>query len=428
MMNEGFPPPGYIPFDSKISGIDVYQPAPQKIQDERPVVEFECPQCGATTAYSIEDGGLTCAHCGYIEQARTLIVGKSAEEFEFTLDTMEKAARGWGEERQELECQSCGARTTLRQENLTNTCAFCGSNQVIQRAASQDNLKPRTIIPFKITASECQDIAKKWLGSSWMTPAGLKRLGNLDAFTPVYLPFWTFDATSRAGWKAEVGHTRTERYYDASSKTWRTRTRVDWRWESGNVQLNFDDLPVPGTKRLSMLHLNKVRNFDLKRLAPYSPEFLAGFQALAYDIPLEAAWKMGRQEMREQTRLACRSQASTTLIRNFAMTLDFADESWRYVLLPVYVAAYRFNEKVYQALVNGQVGSISGQRPVDWMKVWLVAAAIALPGVLLSLLGLITIPLGGVGVVIGGVGGVLLVIGLIIAGIILFKASRLDDA
>jgi len=427
-MNIEFPPPGYIPVESKVSGIDVFEPAPQEAQEEHPVVDFECPQCGATTAYSIADGGLTCSHCGYIEQMRTIVSGKSSEEFEFTLETMEKAARGWGEERQELECQSCGARTTLRKENLTHTCPFCGSNKVIQREAAQDNLRPRFVIPFKITASECQQVAKKWLGSSWMTPAGLKRLENMDAFTPVYLPFWTFDAASTAAWKAEVGHTRTERYYDASSKTWRTRTRIDWRWESGRVQLSFDDLPVPGTRRLSALHLNKVRNFELRQLAPYTPEYLAGFQALSYDIPLESAWEIGRQEMREQTRKACHNQASTNLVRNFSMTLDFSDESWRFVLLPVYVSAYRYNEKVYQALVNGQVGSVSGQRPVDWLKVWLVAAVISLPGILLSLLGLVTIPLGGIGVVIGGVGGVLLVIGLVVAGIILFKASRLDDA
>jgi hypothetical protein len=150
-------------------------------------------------------------------------------------------------------------------------------------------------------------------------------------------------------------------------------------------------------------------------------------QARAYDLPLEAAWEQAREQMREQTRQACRSQASTSQIRNFSMNLDFSQESWRYILLPVYVAAYRFQSQNYQVMVNGQTGSVSGQRPVDWTKVWLVIAALLAPGVLLGLVGLLTLLFGGVGAVIGGFGLFLLAIGMIIAFVILQKAMSLDD-
>jgi hypothetical protein len=329
--------------------------------------------------------------------------------------------------RKELACNKCGAVISIAADALTATCPFCGSHEVVQREEVQDVLRPRFLIPFKIDAEACKGIARQWLGSSWMTPAELQRVATLATFSGIFIPYWTFDALTSADWKAEVGHTVTRTHRDSKGQV-HTTTETVWRWESGHAQVKIDDLVVPGSTRLSKLLLSKLENFDLRQLTPYEPDFLAGFQAQAYDVPLEKAWDAGRQEMRERTRQACLGQASTSRVRNFNMTVDFADERWRYQLLPIYLTAYRYADKVYQVIVNGQTGAIAGQRPVDWNKVWLVIAAIMAPGVLLGLIGLLTVLLGGVGVVIGGIGFVLLIIGLIISVIIFRQADSLDDA
>lgn len=426
-MNE-FPPPNYIQTESTVEGIEVYMPAPPEAPEHREIVDFKCPQCGANTAYSVAEGGLKCTHCGYYEPPPVEIVGKGAQEFEFTVETMQEAAHGWGEARKQLECQNCGAQVTLPVTALTATCPYCASNKVIQRDAPQDVLRPRFLIPFQIDAGHCAAISREWLGSSWMTPKNLEKIARIADFNPIYLPYWTFDSLASAGWRAEVGHTETERYYDHGSKEWRTRTRVVWRWESGSVRVTFDDLVVAGTKKLSPLLLGRIRSFDLTRLTPYNAKFLAGMQAQAYDVPLENAWEIAREEMRAATRETCLGQASTSQVRNFSMTLDFSEESWRYVLLPVYVAVYRYQDQVYQVLVNGQTGAIGGQRPVDWNKVWLAIAGLLSPGIILGLFGLGTVIFGGIGVPIAVVGFVLLIIGLIIAAVIFRKAQRFDDA
>lgn len=423
-MAQSFPPPNFIPAQSAVEGIEVYVPAPPE-EDRREIVEFKCPQCGAATAYSATDGGLTCTHCGYYEPPQKAIVGKRAEEFEFTVETLERAAHGWGEARKELQCQSCGAYTSVPPDQLTHTCPFCGSNEVIQRQASQDVLRPRFLVSFKIEATACDRITREWLGSSWMIPGALRRLAQVANFTGIYLPFWTFDAITRADWKAQVGHTKTERYY--SGGKWRTRAQTVWKWESGHVQLGHDDLLIEGTARLSALLLGRIKNFNLGELAPYEPKYLAGFQAQAYDVPLEAAWETARRQMRERTRRACRDQASTSKIRNFSMNLDFSHESWRYVLLPVHLATYTYNNQSYQVMVNGQTGAIAGQRPVDWAKVWLAVFALIAPGLTLGLTGLIILLLEGNGLLLGVIGFVLLVIGLVIAFNLVRQAQRMDD-
>lgn len=424
-MPEPFPPPGYVPVQSALEGIQVYAPAPVESAPQPEVVEFKCPQCGGVTAYSAQDGGLTCTYCAYYEPPEKAAVGKGAQEFEFTVETMDRAAHGWGEARKELECQSCGSIASLSLDSLTHTCAFCGSNQVIQRQASQDILRPWFLIPFKVDHAACHNLTRQWMGSSWMTPASLKNLARVAEFNGVYLPYWTFDSVTSAAWKAEVGHTRTERYREGGE--WKERTVVDWRWESGQVSLNHDDLIVPGTQRLSQVLLERLKGFDLQAFTSYDPKYLAGLQARAYDLPLERAWELAREKMRESTRQACIAQASTGQVRNFSMNLDFSAESWRYVLLPIYVAAYRYQDKAFQVMVNGQTGAVAGQRPVDWTRVWLSVAALLAPGLLLSLLGLLTLVFGGVGAIIGGFGFFLLVIGVVIAVIILRQAMSMDD-
>jgi DNA-directed RNA polymerase subunit RPC12/RpoP len=424
-MTEPFPPPGYIQGESKLEGIEIYQPAPPA-EKHQEIVDFKCPQCGATTAYSLEDGGLTCTYCNYYESPKSVAVGKRADEFEFKVETLERAAQGWGEARKELSCQRCGAAVSLPPESLTVTCPFCGSNKVIQRQAPQDILRPRYLVPFKIEPHACRAAVQTWLGSSWMTPASLQQVSRVGDFTPIYIPFWTFDSACKAGWKAQVGHEVTERYYQDGE--WKTRTRIDWRWESGHVQASYDDVLINGTQKLSPVLLERISNFNLSALTPYEPRFLAGLQAQAYDIPLETAWEQGREVMRERTRQACRSQASTSLVRNFSMSLDFSEESWRYILLPLFISVYQYESNAYQIMVNGQSGAVSGQRPADWNKVWLVIAACLAPGLLLGLLGLVTLPFGGLGVIPAGLGFFLLIIGLIIAFVIYRKAQELDDA
>jgi hypothetical protein len=212
-----------------------------------------------------------------------------------------------------------------------------------------------------------------------MTPRALSSGAVLDRFTALYLPFWTFDARTAADWKAEVGHTVTT----GTGKNRRTYTV--WHWKNGHVNLTIDDLLVSGTKRVSEIILGKMANFSTSELVGYDPVFLAGISTLAYERNLEAAWEIGRERMRGQTKDACYRDINSSKVRNFSMQMDFNDESWRYVLLPVYVSTYKFEDKTFQVLVNGQTGKVGGQRPVDWVKVGAAVAGI----IILAIIGMI---------------------------------------
>jgi hypothetical protein len=409
-------------------GIEVYAPTMAEAAEARaPTVGFRCPQCGAGTSYSVVRGALTCSRCGWLEKPKAHAVGKGAQTFEFDLATLERATRGWGQMRIELGCDGCGAHITVPPGDLTSTCPFCASNRVVQREAPQDALRPRFLVPFTVDAKALEPIVRRWLGSSWMTPKTLAGSAELGAFKAMYIPYWTFDARAAAHWSADVGHDETERVVDPATNQWHERTTTRWEHQAGQLDQTFDDLLVPGTDKLGTTRLDEIGRFDTSALVAYDASFLAGMHAQAYDVALEPAWAQARHRMREAARAACRAQIRGDRVANFVLSLDFADESWRYVLLPLYVAAYRHEGRAYRVLVNGQTGAIGGPRPVNRRRVRQAIGALLAPGAVVSLVGLIGLSTG-VGAVALALGFFLLFVGGVIAAGIRDKARAMGDA
>ena len=421
-----FPPPNYEPVASAVEGITVWQPRAVAATQDAPET-FTCPQCGAATRFDIAASGVACEHCGYAAPLQAQQVGRQAQEFEFTLETLSQAKQGWGVARRELSCDNCGASLTISEGAITVTCPFCASNKVNVRTATAEQLRPRFLVPFKVQAEEIRQRAVAWLGKGWFHPAELASASVVERFNGVYLPFWTFSAAITAAWKAQVGHERQERYYDSGSKSWKTRTVIDWRWEDGQVAIQIDDLVVQGSSRISRIILERLQPFNLNDLVAYAPDYLAGWQAQAYDVTLAQAWDQGKASMREKAKKACYDDIHSSHVRNFSMTADFGEEVWRYILLPVYLTAYRFENKVYQVMANGQTGVVAGQKPVAWWKVWLAIAALLLPGLGLGLVGLILLLAGGLGAIMLGLGGMLLVGGGAIS-IIIYRQAVASEA
>lgn len=376
------PPPGFVRVASKLEGITVYAPAPPPVPPEQPS-NFKCPNCGATTAFDPRAGSVTCSNCGSVYALEAKHVGDAAPQFEFTLDLLKSAPRGWGSTRRELHCENCGATTSVAPTELSTTCPFCGSNRVAARKGIPDAFRPRYLIPFQIERGRCTELARAWLARGWLYPRRLRKAAQGARFNGVYLPFWTFSAHIKATWRAEVGTETQEQYFDVDSKAFRTRTKIEWEWETGSTHLEFDNTLGAATTHIAPRILRALEPFDLSALVTYDPGYLAGWHAQLYEIPLESAWDSTRGEMRETARAACRKEIASSHVRNFSMNAAFDNEAWRLILLPVFVATYPFEKRVLQIAVNGQTGKVAGDKPVDWARVWLYTAALVVPGILL---------------------------------------------
>lgn len=392
-----FPPPannipeGFVPVESKLDGITVYAPAPRVEPDANPnaLIHFKCPNCGATTAFDPRVGNVTCSNCGSVYILNAKQVGRRANEFEFTLDTLNSTPRGWGVTRRDLVCEKCGATTSVAPTELATTCPFCGSNRVSARTAIADAFRPRYLIPFKIERNACTDLARAWLQRGWLYPRDLVNVARSAQFTGIYLSFWTFHANVNADWRAEVGYERTENYFDVTQAKFKTRQIIDWKWEQRALTVPFQNQLGTGNTHIAPRLLQRLEPYQLDALATYEPGFLAGWRAVSYEIPLNDAWDAARTQMREQTRQTAYAEINSQHIRNFSLNAAFDDEAWRLILLPAYITTYRFQEKTYQLVINGQTGKVAGDKPVAWNKIWLIVTALVTPGLLIAVVGLL---------------------------------------
>ena len=67
-------------------------------------------------------------------------------------------------------------------------------------------------------------------------------------------------------------------------------------------------------------------------------------------------------------------------VRSLKIDPSFSDIKYKYLLLPVWMASFKFNGKVYRFMVNGQTGRVSGKIPISPEKV-----AVTVVGVIAAL-------------------------------------------
>ena len=60
------------------------------------------------------------------------------------------------------------------------------------------------------------------------------------------------------------------------------------------------------------------------------------------------------------------------------MAIRIDDVTFKHVLLPVWVAAYKYRGQSYRFVVNGQTGKVQGERPWSWIKITLAVIAAAI--------------------------------------------------
>ena len=395
------PPADFVPVDSSVEGVQLWAPRPPEEDGSAHALQLaRCPQCGGAAAFDAGVGALTCRFCGFVAEARAKVVGTAAAQNEFTLEAMAAFEQGFGVERRELTCGQCGAVLAVEAGSITATCPFCASNQMNVQAATTSGIRPRYLIPFSVPADKLQANLTRYLGEGWMFPSDLAPLAQVERFSGIYLPFWVFDARIDGVWRAEIGYPHTV-HYTSNGKS-KTRTEIRYRWEGGSAQDVITGQLVPGTTRISA-RLAERLGFDLSALVEYAPSFLAGWRAMTYDLALPEAWNQGRTRMRDRSRDTnyANARSRTGYVRSFTMVADFEDERWRYVLLPMYVAAYRYGDRTCQVLVNGQTGEVSGQKPVAWWKISAAIVAAATPSFFVGVcLGVPLTLVGGLGIVV----------------------------
>jgi hypothetical protein len=239
--------------------------------------------------------------------------------------------------------------------------------------ARADHLTPECLIPFAVARDGAAGAFKGWLGKLWFRPSDLSDRASVHELRGVYVPYWTFSADVTSYWSADAGYhyTVTE---TAEGGEAREVQKTRWEPASGVRHDRWDDHLVCASAGLPD---KRPDDFDVRGLVGYAPDYLAGFAAESYAVELRDAWDRGRKEIGDAQESRCRADVPGDTNRDLRATHQFQGTTFKHVLLPVWIAAFRYRDQVYRFLVNGQSGKVSGKAPVSWPKIVLFVATLA---------------------------------------------------
>jgi hypothetical protein len=336
--------------------------------------KFHCPACGADAQWNAAKKALVCPFCGTESPMEISPTGEVKEnDLAEALRALPPGERGWKAEKKSVQCQSCKAVTVFDPARVAQRCEFCSSAQIVPYEEMKAPISPQGLLPFSVPESTVRDSVRQWYGTRWFAPNRLKRAALTDTVHGVYLPYWTFDAQVAADWTAESGYYYwvTESYTDAQGKRQTRQVRkIRWQFSSGHLNHFFDDELIPATRGVDAELLPQIEPFPTKQLEPYSASYVAGWPVEQYQIDLIAAAQAARGRMDAKTRSMCASQVPGDTHRNLQVNADFSAQTFKHLLLPVWLVSFDFSGKPYQVLVNGVTGAIAGRYPKSAWKIF----------------------------------------------------------
>lgn len=315
--------------------------------------------------YDPETGKLKCDYCNET-RAFEDPNPKRVEEIPIE-DAKERESLKWGNSVKSVICKSCGAESIYDELKVSDVCPYCGSNLVVD-ADAPEAMPPNGVCGFRITVKEAAERFKKWIKRKFFAPNIVRRTAKPDAFSGVYLPYWTFDTDTYSTYTARYGIDRTVRDSDGHS-----HTVTDWYNTKGDFDYFIDDLPVPGTERYDKSILSQIQPFDTNNSVPYRPEYIAGFLAERYSVGIDEAWENGKISAKSLLESRIRSKIldenHADRVSDLKVSSNFSNVKFKYIMLPIWLSSFKYKDKIYNFMVNGQTGKVGGKSPVAAWKV-----------------------------------------------------------
>lgn len=334
------------------------------------VLDLDCPSCGARLHYSADRHQLLCDHCGYhedYEKVNDELVENSLHESLDQLNDYRPESAG----KKVYNCSNCSAKLIIDVDQTRINCAFCGSEKVNLEAFTHRFVQPAGILPFKISRNNAQKQFKEWIGRGWFHPGKLKKVARIDGLHGIYIPFWTFDAMTSNQWSGEAGTYYYETQRIRVNGQWQTRQvrKVRWQWRQGQFNHFFDDILVTGSHNLSQSFLERILPFEMEEVVNFDPRLMVGWESEVYSIGLNDGFEEAVTIMNRLVRNMCSSALGGDTQRNLKVHTDRSDETFKHVVLPVWLASYTYKDKVYRFVVNGQNGRVYGNKPYSWIRI-----------------------------------------------------------
>jgi DNA-directed RNA polymerase subunit RPC12/RpoP len=366
---------------------------------------FVCPQCAGRMRYEPGQSAVECLYCGHRIPLLAALQGGLADpaladhaladqgaladpaladqgglqESDFVIALATAKGHTLPAGARAFRCEGCQA-ILLTAGKLSTHCPYCGSSHVVEvvsEIAGQAVVSPEGIIPFGIDAAAAQQAFHAWLE----THLPNRRL-RTTRVRGVYLPVWTFDLLGEIAWRGVEAEQRGSLgglnllgglSLGESGVQIRGSRRPGMQRQvhQGSHYVMIDDALVPASHKVPYALRGLFEGFDWSCAVPYDVSYLSDWPAEIYEISVSDASLVARREVLEQARGKVEIQAEAQVgqlqsIKIFPSNLTV--DSYKLMLVPVWIANYRCEDVTYMVVINGQTGAAMGQEPVSGLR------------------------------------------------------------
>jgi ribosomal protein S27E len=349
--------------------VKVTETEPRVLTEEH---RFPCNQCGSDYRFDPIQGTLSCDHCGNTETVSGgPWKGASLKELDFNAASADQLPDDEMSEARVSSCPNCAAQIEFAPNTHAAECPFCAT-PIVADTGTNRHIKPRGVLPFSIEERAAHKAMSDWLGTLWFAPGGLQEYARKGRkMQGIYVPYWTFDADTKSQYTGERGTV----YYETRTVTrdgesvQERVSKIRWRNVRGRVVRFFDDVLVLASKSLPKRYTDALEPWDLAALEPYQPQYLAGFRAEAYTVELADGYTQARAHMARVIERDVRFDIGGDRQRIHDIDTDVSNVTFKHILLPVWLAAYKYRGETYRFVVNGRTGRVQGERPWSAIKI-----------------------------------------------------------
>lgn len=249
-----------------------------------------------------------------------------------------------------LECEGCGGALAYHPEREQTQCLFCGGVSLRLRDAAVAEAVPTEAVAWGVQSAEAEGLFRTWARSSWWHPRELRALRV--TVEQLWIPAWRVDADVELHW---AGLRRAATRSGVEPMQGRESQRRG-AWIPASVGLRRD---------------------ELEALAPFPEDACVSWTAddpIAHEVlglSSGGAVEEARPVLIAQAKAAVSAEHS---VRRTGAVAILEDVQTRSLMLPVYIGCFRFRDRPWRFVINGQTGSVVGKGPLDRRKVALVAA------------------------------------------------------
>ena len=329
------------------------KPAPLTGDAETSADRFMCPNCGARMSFAPDGQSLVCDFCTSGSAVDT--TGNPSEEKDFfsTMATLRGHSKPTA--RKVFHCDGCGAEFILPPNDISESCAYCASPHVVSHEETRELLDPDAIIPHALNAKQAALLLVEWVKNNNFTPKG-----KVKPPRGFYLPVWTFDFAGVITYSGQR--------YEEDENPFNTRSRRRKKvMEKGEYPVYIDDLVLPANHDYQDMVLMLIETFNFDRSKPYDARYLANWAAEAYEIALGDASLEARSRAYKKYKKKLRRDKSY-LMNMSTSSANLAIDSYKLLMLPVWMTTYPYDGEEYHVFINGQNGAVRGELPMAVMK------------------------------------------------------------